>query len=125
MGDVIILLCAMVVIGAAVLCQDVCCCQYHMSIQSMHVVSQECVCCCGLQVPQKLASFVINHSVSSLMKEQFVVTPVTQFYRTPRTLDHSLTDEHLSMLCFHESIRTAILPWTQHFDRRCVCSRTV
>jgi len=49
---VIILLCAMVVIGAAVLCLDVCCCQYHMSIHSMHVVPQECVCCCGLQVLQ-------------------------------------------------------------------------
>jgi len=50
--DVIILLCAMVVIGAAVLCLDVCCCQYHMSIHSVHVVSQECVCYCGVQVPQ-------------------------------------------------------------------------
>ena len=52
MEGVIILLCAMVVIGAAVLCLDVCCCQYHMSIHSMHVVPQECVCCCGLQVLQ-------------------------------------------------------------------------
>jgi len=50
--EVIISLCAMVVIGAAVLCLDVCWCQYIMSIHSMHVVSQECLCYCGLQVPQ-------------------------------------------------------------------------
>ena len=42
-----------------------------------------------------------------------------------KKIDRSLTDQHFSMLCFYESIRTGNCLWTQHFDRRCVCNPAV
>jgi hypothetical protein len=61
----------------------------------------------------------------SLMKRQFVVTHQYTVLLETEKLCRSLIDQHLSMLCFYESIRRSNFLCTQHFDRRHVCNPTV
>ena len=49
----------------------------------------------------------------------------TQFDSKRKELDRSLMDQHLNMLCFYGSIGKNNCLWAQHFDRRCICDRTV
>jgi hypothetical protein len=45
----------------------------------------------------------------SLMKQQFVVTQRTQFYRLQKKLGRSSVDKHLAMLRFYENMKSNFL----------------
>jgi hypothetical protein len=54
------------------------------------------------------------HSINSNLSQP----TDTQLYSRQRKFDRSLTDQHLSILHFHENMRKIVL-WTQHFDKLC------
>lgn len=70
-----------------------------------------------LTIPQCRASslFICYQNIRS-MKQQFVVTPSTQFYRRRKKLGPSSIDKYFSMLYCHENIKTNDFLWTQHFN---------